>query len=81
MLTYACATVGAVMTPLDVRLMGHEVVRDMSKINPVAFFCLGNTPIRDFRDLVKEVQQAVPSVNIIYNIPPAAKKEIFSRAA
>ncbi|HPF19781.1 MAG TPA: class I adenylate-forming enzyme family protein [Syntrophomonas sp.] len=77
MLTYACATVGAVMTPLDVRLMGHEVVRDMSKINPVAFFCLGNTPIRDFRDLVKEVQQAVPSVKHYIQYTPGGKEGDF----
>lgn len=77
MLTYACATIGAVMTPLDVRLMPHEIIRDMKKINPVAFFCLGNTPIRDFRDLVREVQNAVPSIKHFMQWTPGGKPEDF----
>jgi acyl-CoA synthetase (AMP-forming)/AMP-acid ligase II len=76
-LTYACATVGAIMTPLDVRLMPHEVIRDMSKIEPTAFFCLGKTAIRDFRDVVKEVQGAVPSIKYIVQWIPGGKDEDF----
>lgn len=75
MLTYACATVGAIMTPLDVRLMPHEVIRDMSKIQPVAFFCLGNTDIRDFREVTRTVQQEMPSVKTIVQWTPGAKAE------
>ncbi len=77
MLTYACASVGAVMTPLDVRLMAHEVIRDMKKIDPTAFFCLGNTPMRDFRDLVQEVQQAVPSIKHYVQLTPGGQQEDF----
>lgn len=77
MLTYACATIGAIMTPLDVRLMPQEIIRDMSKINPAAFFCLGNTAIRDFRDLVKEVQKAIPSIKHFVQMTPGGKKEDF----
>lgn len=77
MLTYACATIGAIMTPLDVRLMPQEIIRDMSKINPIAFFCLGNTPIRDFRDVVKEVQKSVPSIKHYVMLTPSGKKEDF----
>ncbi|HHW61493.1 MAG TPA: acyl--CoA ligase, partial [Syntrophomonadaceae bacterium] len=77
MLTYACATIGAIMTPLDVRLMPHEVIRDMSKINPAAFFCLGNTAVRDFRPLVKEVQEAVPSIKHFIQWIPGGQEEDF----
>lgn len=75
MLTYACATIGAIMTPLDVRLMPLEIIRDMSKINPTAFFCLGNTAIRDFRDLVKEIQEAIPSIKHFVQWTPGGKEE------
>jgi fatty-acyl-CoA synthase len=77
MLTYACATIGAIMTPLDVRLMPHEVIRDMKKINPVAFFCLGNTAIRDFRDLVREVQGTVTSIKYFVQLTPGGIKQDF----
>lgn len=73
LLTYACATVGAVMTPLDVRLQGHEVVRDMAKIDPVAFFCLGNSPLRDFREVTREVQKHVPSIKHFVQWTPGAQ--------
>lgn len=75
MLTYACATVGAIMTPLDVRLMPHEVIRDMSKIQPKAFFCLGNTEIRDFREVTRTVQAEMPSVQTIVQWTQGAKAE------
>ena len=49
MLMYACFKIGAIIAPLDVRLQDAEVVRDIDKIKPKAFFFLGNTPVRDFR--------------------------------
>ena len=78
MLTYACATVGAIMTPLDVRLMPNEVIRDMNKIEPVAFFCLGKTEVRDFRPLVKEVQEAIPSIKHFVQWIPGGQAEDFT---
>ncbi len=75
MLTYACATIGAIMTPLDVRLMPQEVIRDMRKIEPVAFFCLGNTEMRDFREVTQTVQQEIPSVKTIVQWNTNAKTE------
>lgn len=61
-LSYACATVGAIFTPLDVKLQPQEVIRDMNKIDPTAFFCLGNTVIRDFREVTAAVMQEVGSL-------------------
>ena len=37
-LMYACFKIGAIIAPLDVRLLENEVVRDVKKIEPVAFF-------------------------------------------
>ena len=45
-LMYACFKIGAIMAPLDVRLQDAEVVRDVNKIAPKAFFFLGDTPVR-----------------------------------
>ncbi|MEA1960952.1 MAG: class I adenylate-forming enzyme family protein [Bacillota bacterium] len=72
MLTYACATVGAIFVPLDVKLQAHEVIRDMSKINPTAFFCLGNTPIRDFREVTQTVMKEVSSLKHFVQWSPVA---------
>ena len=50
-LMYACFKIGAIIAPLDVRLTETEVVRDINKIEPRAFFFLGNTPVKDFRKI------------------------------
>lgn len=61
-LMYACFKIGAIMAPLDVRLQDAEVVRDVNKIAPKAFFFLGNTPVRDFRTAGQAVQAECPGV-------------------
>ena len=62
LLMYACFKVGAIIAPVDVRLQDHEVVRDLNKIEPAAFVFLGNTPVRDFRQVGLAVQKDCPSV-------------------
>jgi len=62
-LMYACFKVGAIMAPLDVRLQDAEVVRDVNKIAPKAFFFLGDTPVRDFRTAGQAVQAECPGVD------------------
>ncbi len=62
LLMYACFKVGAIIAPVDVRLQDHEVVRDLNKIEPAAFVFLGNTPVRDFRQVGIAVQKDCPSV-------------------
>ena len=61
-LMYACFKIGAILAPLDVRLQDDEVVRDINKIDPVAFFFLGNTPVRDFRTVGSAVRKQCPAV-------------------
>ncbi len=61
-LMYACFKIGAIIAPLDLRLSENEVVRDVNKIEPKAFFFLGETPVRDFREVGKAVQKGCSSV-------------------
>ena len=61
-LMYACFKIGAIIAPLDLRLSENEVVRDINKIEPKAFFFLGETPVRDFREVGKAVQEGCASV-------------------
>jgi len=61
-LMYACFKIGAILAPLDVRLQEDEVVRDVNKIDPIAFFFLGNTPVRDFRTVGSAVRRHCPAV-------------------
>lgn len=65
MLMYACFKIGAIAAPLDLRLKDEEVVRDLNKINPKAFFFLGNTPVRDFRKVGQAVKEKCPSVKYL----------------
>ncbi len=70
-LIYACFKIGAIIAPLDVRLKEEEVVRDLVKINPKAFFFLGNTPLRDFRDVGKQVARDCPGVEHLIQFTPS----------
>jgi acyl-CoA synthetase (AMP-forming)/AMP-acid ligase II len=72
-LMYACFKIGAICAPLDVRLKEHEVVRDLAKIEPKAFFFLGETPVRDFRRVGKAVQQECPYVEHLVQFTPNPK--------
>ena len=69
-LMYACFRVGAIFAPLDVRLKEAEVVRDINKIDPCAFFFLGNTPVRDFRIAAAAVRDQCPAVRHLIQFTP-----------
>ncbi len=69
-LMYACFKIGAIIAPLDVRLKDDEVVRDLHKIEPKAFFFLGKTPVRDFREAGKAVREQCPSVRHLIQMTP-----------
>lgn len=69
-LMYACFKIGAIFAPLDVRLTETEVVRDVNKIRPRAFFFLGETPVKDFRAVGKAVQDGCPSVEHLVQFTP-----------
>lgn len=72
-LMYACFKIGAIIAPLDPRLQDHEVVRDLEKIKPKAFFFLGNTPNRDFREVGRAVQKDCPYVEHFVQFSPDPK--------
>ncbi|MCG8564685.1 MAG: acyl--CoA ligase [Desulfobacterales bacterium] len=69
-LMYACFKIGAIFAPLDVRLTENEVVRDVNKIRPKAFFFLGNTPVKDFRAAGRAVQEHCASVEHLVQFTP-----------
>jgi acyl-CoA synthetase (AMP-forming)/AMP-acid ligase II len=61
-LIYACFRIGVIVAPLDLRLKAKEVQYCFNRIRPKAYFFLGQTPVADFRPLVKEVMAASPWV-------------------
>lgn len=70
LLMYACFKIGAIIAPLDVRLKEMEVVRDLEKIKPKAFFFLGKTPIIDFREMGRAVRDNCPYVEHLIQFTP-----------
>jgi len=54
-LMYACYRIGAILAPLDPRLKSLEVDQCFQKMQPKAFFCLGNTPVSDFRPIITDM--------------------------
>ncbi len=80
-LMYACFKIGAIIAPLDVRLSDDEVVRDISKIEAKAFFFLGNTPVRDFREVGKAVKNNCPFVKYLVQFTADPKSEDIIQGA
>lgn len=81
LLMYACFKIGAIIAPLDVRLKEMEVVRDIDKIKPKAFFFLGNTPVIDFREMGKAVRDNCPYVeHLVQFTPDPAPGELLDGA-
>lgn len=70
LLMYACFKIGAIIAPLDVRLKEMEVVRDLEKIKPKAFFFLGKTPVIDFREMGKAVRDNCAYVEHLVQFTP-----------
>jgi len=67
-LMYACFKIGAIIAPLDLRLQPQEVVRDLQKIVPKAFFFPGQTPLRDFREVGAQVRDNCDSVELLVQL-------------
>jgi fatty-acyl-CoA synthase len=72
-LMYACFKIGAILSPLDLRLKENEVVRDLNKIEPKVFFFLGRTPVRDFREVGRAVKERCLSVEHLVQFTPDPK--------
>ncbi|SCY86455.1 class I adenylate-forming enzyme family protein [Desulfoluna spongiiphila] len=70
LLVYGCLKAGVIISPVDIRLQPHEVVRDIGKVQAKAFFCPGTTPMKDFTEVVQAVRQECPSVTHIVQWMP-----------
>ena len=70
---YACFKIGAIIAPLDLRLKEDEVVRDLGKIKPKAFFFLGKTPVIDFTKIGEAVRDRCPYVEHLVQFTPDPK--------
>ncbi|KAL9656518.1 hypothetical protein ABK040_005280 [Willaertia magna] len=51
----ACARIGCVLAPLDLRLKEHEISSCFDTLKPKMYLFLGKTPVQDFRPLVKNL--------------------------
>lgn len=56
-LEYACFRIGVVHVPLDLRLKAPEIIRSLGLVNARGFAFLGQTPVADFREVGRVVQQ------------------------
>lgn len=72
-LMYACFKIGAIVSPLDLRLKEDEVVRDLDKIKPAAFFFLGKTPVIDFMKIGEAVRDRCPYIKHLVQFTPNPK--------
>ena len=80
-LMYACFKIGAIIAPLDLRLKEDEVVRDLGKIKPKAFFFLGKTPVIDFTKIGEAVRERCPYVEHLVQFTPDPKPgDIITKA-
>ena len=81
-LMYACFKIGVIVAPLDLRLKENEVLRDLDKIEPRAFFFLGSTPARDFRTVGEAVRDNCSYVRHLVQFTPDPKPgDIIAGAA
>ena len=79
---YGCLKIGAILSPIDVKLQDHEVVRDLRKVENTVFFCLGKTPIRDFSVVAEKVKAECPFVkDIVQWTPNASADDLVEGAA
>src|SRR5262249_21309197 len=61
-LLYACHRVGILAAPLDLRLTAPEILSCFARVQPQAYFFLGQTPRQDFRPLIAQVMAGASSV-------------------
>jgi len=62
-LMYACYRIGAIFTPLDLRLKVTEVDYCFEKLKPKAYFSLGKTEIVDFRPIIEAMMAKYGKAN------------------
>lgn len=74
-LMYACLKIGAIFSPLDLRLKKEEVRRDLDKIKPKMFFFLGKTPIIDFNEIGEHVRDHCAYIDYLVQVLADPAKE------
>jgi fatty-acyl-CoA synthase len=65
-LMMACASIGAILAPIDMGLEPEEAVRTLRPIEPVAF--LGLLPEKDFLELAPALKAGIPSLKYIFQL-------------
>lgn len=68
-LAYACLKIGAICATIDTRLKEQEVIKDLQKIMPRAFFFHGANLTRDFRKVGEAVLEKCPSTQYLVQVP------------
>jgi len=74
-LMYACLKIGAIFSPLDLRLKKEEVKRDLDKIKPKMFFFFGKTPHIDFAEIGIYIHDHCDYIDYFIQILIDPKKE------
>ena len=74
-LMYACLKIGAIFSPLDLRLKKEEVKRDLDKIKPKMFLFLGKTPLIDFNEIGEHVRDNCNYIDYMVQVLADTNKE------
>jgi len=80
-LMYACLKLGAIFSPLDLRLKKEEVKRDLDKIKPKMFFFLGKTPIIDFNEIGEHIRDNCDYIDYLVQVLADPTKETSIKGA
>jgi fatty-acyl-CoA synthase len=74
-LMYACMRIGAIFSPIDLRLKKEEVRRDLDKTQSKMFFFHGKTPLIDFNEIGEYVRENCPYIKYLIQVLPDPKGE------
>lgn len=74
-LMYGCLKIGAIFSPLDLRLKKEEVFKSLKKIKPKMFFFLGKTPVIDFNEIGEYIRDNCKDVKYLVQVLSNPKEE------
>lgn len=72
----ACASIGAILAPIDTGLKQEQAIRELAPLKPVAF--LGLTPERHFIELAPALKAAIPNLKYIFQLNRQADSGSFT---
>ncbi len=72
----ACASIGAILAPIDTELKPAQAVRILEPLKPVAF--LGLIPQGDFVELAPALKRGIPDLKYIFQLNPKADTGSFT---